>query len=199
MDIGKVDRITATNLHVLNRLLYCKAFDCVENQKLWNTMAEMGQPEHMVQVIRSLYANQEANVRTEYGDTESFSIGKCVRQGCVLSPYLLNLYSEYIMTQEHLEELDIGLRMGGRKIHNLRYADDTTLLSESKEEYIQLVTKVKEKSAQAGLYLNLKKTKVMYTEEIEEFELNGENVNLYGMLSSSEPKLKTRVPVKEPF
>ena len=86
----------------------------------------------MVQVIRSLYAKQEAKVRTEYGDTESFSIGKGVRQGCVLSPYLFNLYSEYIMRQANLDQLDIGVRMGGRKINNLRYADDTTLLAESK-------------------------------------------------------------------
>ena len=81
--------------------------------------------------------------------------------------------------------------MGGRKINNLRYADDTTLLAESKEELLQLVTSVREKSAQVGLYLNLKKTKVMSTEEIEEFELDGENVEILGILSSSEPKLKT--------
>ena len=106
----------------------------------------------MVQVIRSLYVNQKAKVRTEYCDTESFSIGKGVRQGCVLSPYLFNL----------------------------RYADDTTLLAESKEELLQLATNqnVKEKSAQAGLYLNLKKTKVMSTEEIEEFEVDGEKVGV---------------------
>ena len=157
---------------------YSKAFDCVDHPTLWNMMEEMGVPEHMVQVIRSLYANQEAKVRTEYGDTESFSIGKGVRQGCVLSPYLFNLYSEYIMRQANLEELDIGVKMGGRKINNLRYADDTTLLAESKEELLQLVTNVKEKSAQAGLYLNLKKTKVMSTEEIEEFELDGENIEI---------------------
>ena len=135
----------------------------------------------MVQVIRSLYSNQEAKVRTEYGDTESFSIGKGVRQGCVLSPYLFNLYSEYIMRQANLEELDIGLRMGGRekiKINNFRYADDITLLVESKEELLQLVTSVKEKNAQAGLYLNLKKTKVMSTEEIEEVEVDGEKVGV---------------------
>ena len=132
----------------------------------------------MNNIYRSLYTNQEAKVRTEYGDTESFSIGKGVRQGCVLSPYLFNLYSEYIMRQANLEELDIGVKMGGRKINNLRYADDTTLLAESKEELLQLVTSVKEKSAQAGLYLNLKKTKVMSTEEMEEFELDGENVEV---------------------
>ena len=132
----------------------------------------------MVQVVRSLYANQEAKVRTEYGDTESFSIGKGVRQGCVLSPYLFNPYSEYIMRQANLEELDIGVRMGGRKINNLGYADDTTLLAESKEELLQLVTSVIEKSAQARLYLNLKKTKVMSIEEIGEFEVDGEKVEM---------------------
>ena len=159
---------------------YSKAFDCVDHPPLWNMMEEMGIPEHMVHVIRSLYANQEAEaeVRTEYGDTESFSIGKSVRQGCVLSPYLFNLYSECIMRQANLDELDIGVRMGGRKINNLRYADDTTLLSESKDELLQLVTSVKEKSAQAGLYLNLKKTKVMSTEEIDEFEVDGEKVGV---------------------
>ena len=151
---------------------YSKAFDCVDHPTLWNMMEEMGVPEHMVQVIRSLYTNQEAKVRTEYGDTESFSIGKGVRQGCVLSPYLFNMYSEYIMRLANLEELDIGVKMGGRQINNLRYADDTTLLSESKEDLLQLVTSVKEKSAQAGLYLNLKKTKVMSTEEMEAFELD---------------------------
>ena len=138
---------------------YSKAFNCVDHPTLWNMMEEMGIPEHMVQLIRSLYAYQEANVRTEYGDTESFSIVKGVRQGCVLSPYLFNLYSEYIMRQANIEELDIGVRMGGRKINNLRYyADDTTLLAETKEELLQLVTSVKEK---AGIYLNPKKTKVM--------------------------------------
>ena len=132
----------------------------------------------MVQVIRSLYANQEAKVRTEYGDTESFSIGKGVRQGCVLSPYLCNMYSEYIMRQANLDEIDIGVRMGGRKINNMRYADDTALLAESKEEFLQMVTNVKEKSAQAELYLNLKNTQVMFTEEIEEVELDGEKVKI---------------------
>ena len=139
-------------------------------------MEEMGIPENMVQVIWSLYANQEAKVRKEYGDTEIFSIGKGDRQGSVLSPYLFNIYSEYIMRQSNLEELDIEVRMGGRKINNLRYGDDTTVLTERKEELLQLVTSVKENSAQAGLYLNLKKTKVMSTEEREEFELDGEKV-----------------------
>ena len=102
-------------------------------------------------------------MRTEYGDTESFSIGKGVRQGCVLSPYSFNLYSEYVMRQANLEELDIGVRMDGRKINTLRYADDTTILAESKEELLQLVKKCKRED------LNMKKTKVMSTEEIDGF------------------------------
>ena len=121
---------------------------CYEINHLFHTCHA---PEHygytrrsfIVKVFRSLYANQESKVRTEYGDTESFSIGKGVRQGCVLSTYLFNLYSEYIMRQANLEELDIGVRMGGRKIDNLRYADGTTLLAASKEELLQLVTSVK--------------------------------------------------------
>ena len=132
---------------------------------------------YMVQVNRSLYANQEAKVRTEYGDTESFSIGKGVRQGCVLSPSLFNLYSEYIMRQAHLEEMDIGVRMGGRKRNNLRYADDTTLLAESKQELLQLVTNEKEDECPGRTLLKPKKTKVMSTEEIEEFEVEGESGN----------------------
>ena len=135
---------------------YSKAVDCVDHPMLWNMMEEMGIPEHnffYCTIIRSFFANQEAKLRTGYSDTESFSIGKGVRQGCVPSPYLFNLYSEYIMRQANLEELAIGVRMGGRKINNLRYADDTTLLAESKEELLQLVTSVKEKSAQAGLLL----------------------------------------------
>ena len=109
------------------------------------------------------------------------------------------------MRQANLEELDIGVRMGGRKINNLRYADDTTLLAESKEELLQLVTSVKEKSALAGLYLNLKKTKVMSTEEIDEFEVDVEKVGVVRLprqrppISSSVPKLTTLVPVKEKF
>ena len=95
-------------------IAFSKSFDCVDHPTLWNMMEEMGIPEHMVKVIRSLYTNQEAKVRTEYGDTESFSIGKGVRQRCVLSPYLFNLYSEYIMRQANLEELDIVLSENGR-------------------------------------------------------------------------------------
>ena len=148
---------------------------------------------HCTQTKRQKYE------RTEYSDTERFPIGKGVRQGCVLSQYLFNLYSEYIVRQANLEELDIGVRMGGRKINNLRYAEDTTLLAERKEELLQLVTSVKEKSAQAGLYLNLKKTKVMSTEEIDEFEVDGEKVGVVRDFVFLGTKLTTLVPVKENF
>ena len=109
---------------------------------------------------------------------EEMGVPEHMVQGCVLSPYLFNLYSGYIMRLANLEELDIGVRMGGRKINNLRHDDDTTLLAECKEELLQLVTSVIEKSAQAGLYLNLKKTKIISTEEIEEFEVDGEKVGV---------------------
>ena len=159
---------------------YSKAFDCVDHPTLWNMMREMGIPAHMIQVIRSLYIGQKARVRTESGVTESFDIGKGVRQGCILSPYLFNLYSEYIMRQADLGELEIGVRIGGRKINNLRYADDTTLLAESKADLLQLLEKVKQQSIKAGLHLNFKKTKVMATEDLDEFLLDGKKIDIVG-------------------
>ena len=139
---------------------YSKAFDCVDHPTLWNMMSEMGIPKHLIDVIRSLYQDQEAKVRTEFGDTDSFHIGKGVRQGCILSPYLFNLYSEYIMRKACLDDLEIGVRIGGRKINNLRYADDTTLLAESKDKLMELIRNVKERSKEAGLYLNLKRPRL---------------------------------------
>ena len=110
---------------------YSKAFDCVDHNVLWNTLRSMGIPDHLTSLMRMLYNNQTATVRTEYGDCETFNIEKGVRQGCILSPYLFNLYSEAIM--RNLEELDEGVNIGGTRINNLRYADDTTLLAESKK------------------------------------------------------------------
>ncbi|PIK35145.1 hypothetical protein BSL78_28030 [Apostichopus japonicus] len=147
---------------------YSKAFDCVDHPTLWTMLTEMGIPKHLVHVIKSLYNEQEAKVRTEYGDTENFNIGKGVRQGCILSPYLFNLYSEYIMRQANLDNVELGVKIGGRRVNNLRYADDTTLLAESKEDLLNLMERVQTHSPQAGLHLNLKKTKVMCTEELDE-------------------------------
>ena len=126
--------------------------------------------------MRMLYNNQTATVRTEYGDCETFNIEKGVRQGCILSPYLFNLYSEAIM--RNLEELDEGVNIGGTRINNLRYADDTTLLAESKEDLITLIRKVKEESEKMGLYLNIKKTKVMATMSLENISIDNQPIEI---------------------
>ena len=111
---------------------YAKAFDCVDHNKLWKTL-EMGIPDHLTCLLRNLYAGQEATVRTGHGATEWFQIGKGVRQGCILSSCFFNLYAEYIMRNAGLEEAQAGIKIAGRNINNLRYADDT-LMAESEEE-----------------------------------------------------------------
>ena len=106
-----------------------KAFDCVDHNKLWKILKEMGIPGHLTCLLRNLYAGQEATVRTGHGITDWFKIGKGVRQGCILSPYLFNFYAEYIMQNARLEEAQAGIKITGRNISNLRYADDTTLMA----------------------------------------------------------------------
>src|SRR5574342_143828 len=106
---------------------YAKAFDCVDHNKLWKILKEMGIPDHLTCLLRNLYAGQEARVRTGHGTTDWFQIGKRVRQSCILSPCLFNLYAEYIMRNAGLEEAQAGIKIAGRNINNLRYADDTTL------------------------------------------------------------------------
>jgi hypothetical protein len=143
-------------------------------------------PEHLITLIRSLYSKQEATVRTVYGNTEWFEVGKGVRQGCILSPYLFNMYSEYILRRVGLAE-STGIKIGGRTINNLRYADDTTLLTEDVEDLRRLLTKLKEESEKAGLMPNLKKTKIMTTGTIKEFIIEGRGVqitNCYMFLGS---------------
>ena len=105
---------------------YAKAFDCVDHNKLWTILKEMGVPDHLICLLRNLYAGQEATVRTGHGTTDWFQIGKGVRQGCVLSLRLFNLYAEYIMRNTGLEEAQAGIKMARKNINNLRYADDTT-------------------------------------------------------------------------
>ena len=122
---------------------------------------EMGIPDHLTCLLRNLYASQEAIVRTEHGTTDWFQIGKGVRQGCILSLHLFNFYSEYIMRNAGLEEVQVGIKIAGRNINNLRYADDTTLVAESEEELKSLLMEVREKSEKAGLKLNIQKTKIM--------------------------------------
>ena len=121
----------------------------------------MGLPGHLTCLLRNLYAGQEATVRTRLGTTDWFQIQKGVHQGCILSPCLFNLYAEYIMQNTRLDELHAEIKIAERNINNLRYADDTTLMAESKEELKSLLTKVKEKSEKASLKLNIKKTKIM--------------------------------------
>ena len=132
---------------IIRRLIdYAKAFDCVDNNKLWKILKEMGSPDHLTCLQSYLYAGQEATVRTGHGTTDWFQTGKGVCQGCILSPCLFNLYAEYIMRNAELEEAQAGIKISGRNINNLRYADDTTLMAESVEELKNLLMKVKEES-----------------------------------------------------
>uniref|UniRef100_A0AC11E3I2 Uncharacterized protein n=1 Tax=Ovis aries TaxID=9940 RepID=A0AC11E3I2_SHEEP len=125
---------------------YAKAFDCVVHNKLRKILKEMGIPDHLTCLLRNLYTCQEATVRTGHGTTDWFQIGKGVRQGCTLSPYIFNFYAVYIMRNAGLEEAQAGIKIAGRNINNLRYADDTTLMAESEEELNSLLVKVKEES-----------------------------------------------------
>ena len=121
----------------------------------------MGIPDHFTCLLRNLYAGQEAIVRTGHGTTDWFQIGKGIYQGCILSPCLFNLYAEYIMRNVGLDEPQTGIKIAGRNINNLRYADDTTLTAESEEELKSLLMKVKGESEKVGLKLNIQKTKIM--------------------------------------
>ena len=118
---------------------YAKAFDCVDHNKLWKILQEMGIPDHLSCLLRNLYAGQEATVRTGHGTMNWFQTGKGVSQGCILSPCLFNLYAECLMQNAWLDEAQAGIKIAGRNINNLRYADDTTLMAESEEELKSLL------------------------------------------------------------
>ena len=124
---------------------YAKAFDCVDHNKLWKLLKEMGIPDHLTCFLRNLHAGQVATARTGYGTTDWFQIGKGVHQGCILSPCLFNFYAEYIMRNAGLEGAQAGIKIAGRHINNLRYADDTILMAESEEGLKSLLMKVKVK------------------------------------------------------
>ena len=156
---------------------YKKAFDCVDHERLWVILRAMGVPVHLIVLLKRLYTNQEATVRTEFGETDNIDIGKGVRQGCILSPLLFNIYAENIM-REALEEWDSGISVGGRIVTNLRYADDTTLLAGTKEDLTELVERVRRASEKAGLYLNVGKTKVMTTGDIREVTVDGKDIEV---------------------
>ena len=130
----------------------------VNHNKLWKILKEMGIPDHLTCLLRKLYAGQEATVRTGHGTTDWFQIGKGGRQGCILSPCLFNLYTEYILRNAGLEEAQAGIKISGRNINNLRYADDTTLMAESEEELKSFLMKVEEESEKVGLKLGIQKT-----------------------------------------
>jgi len=138
-------------------------------------MKEMGIPDHLTCPLRNLYAGQEATVRTGHGTTDWFQIGKGVRQGCILSHCLFNFYAEYIMRNTGLEEAQAGIKIAGRNINNLRYADDTALIAESEEELKSLLMKVKVESEKVGLKLNIQKT-IMASGPIISWEIDGETV-----------------------
>ena len=132
----------------------------------------MGIPDHLTCLLTNLYAGQEATVRTGHGTTDWFQIGKGLHQGCILSPCLFNLYAEYIMRNAGMDEAQAGIKIGGRNIYNLRYADDTILMAESEEELKSLL-KVKEESEKVGLKLTIQKTKIMASGPITSWEIDG--------------------------
>ena len=148
----------------------------VDHNTLWKILKEMGLPDHMTCLLRNLYAGEEATVRTEHGTTEWFQTEKGVRQGCVLSPCLFNLYAEYIMRNSGLEETQARIKIAGRNINNLRYADETTLMAESEEELKSLLMKVKEESEKVGFKLNIQKMKIMASGPNTSCEIDGEKV-----------------------
>ena len=133
---------------------YAKVFDCVDHNKLWKIMKKMGIPDHLTRLLRNLDAGQEATVRTGHGKTDWFQI-KGVCQGCILSPCLFNLSAEYILRNAGLEEAQAGIKIAGRNINHLRYADDTTLMAESEEELKSLLMNMKEESEKVGVKLNI--------------------------------------------
>ena len=136
----------------------------------------MGIPDHLTSLLRNLYAGQEATVRTVQGTTDWFQIRKGVHQGCILSPYLLNLYAKYIMRNPGLDEAQAGINTARRNINNLRYADDTTLMVESEEEIKSLSMKVKEESEKIDLKFNIQKTKIMASSPITSWQIDGETM-----------------------
>ena len=136
----------------------------------------MGIPDHLTCLLGNLYAAQETTVRNGHGTTDWFQIGKGVCQGCILSPCLFNLYAEYIMRNPRMDEVRAGIKIAGRNINNLRYADDTTLMAESEEKLKSLLMKVKEKNQKVGLKLNIQKTKIMASGPITSWEIDGETV-----------------------
>ena len=129
----------------------CWITDCVDHNTLWKILQEMGIPDHLTCILRSLYAGQEATVRTKHGKTDWFQIWKGLHQSCILSPCLFSLYAEHMMQNAELDESQAGIKITGRNINNLRYADDTTLMAETEEELKSLLMRVKEENGKSQL------------------------------------------------
>ena len=154
----------------------------------WKIFKEMGIPDHLTFLLRNLSAGQEATLRTGHGTMDWCKTGKGVPQGCLLSPCLFNLYAEYIMRNAGLDEAQAEIKIDGRNINNLRYADDTTLTAESEEELESLLMKVKEESENFGLKLNIQKTKIMASGPITSWQIDGETVEIVTDLFFGAPK-----------
>ena len=155
---------------------YAKAFDCVDHNKLWKILKEIGIPDHLTGLLRNLYAGKEATVSTRHGTIDWFKIKKGVHQGCILSSCLFNFYAEYIMRHARLNEVQAGIKIPRRTINNLRYADHTTLMAESKEELKSLLMKVKEESEKSDLKLNIQKMKIMASSPIALWQIDRETM-----------------------
>ena len=154
---------------------YAKTVDSLDHNKL-KILKDMGIPDNLTCLLRNLYAGQEATVRTGQRTTDWFQIENGACQGCILSPYLFNLYAEYIMRNAGLDEAQAGIKIAGRNISNLRYTDDTTLMAQIEEELKSLLIKVKEESEKVGLKLNIQKTKIMASSSITSWKIDGETM-----------------------
>ena len=147
----------------------------MDHHRLWKILKGMGIPDHLIYLLRNLYASQDAAVRTGQGTTDWFQIRKGVSQGCMLSPCLFNLFAKYIIRNAGLDEAQAGIKIAGRNINNLRYADDTTLMAES-EELKSLLMKVKEESEKVGLKLHIQKTSIMASGPITSWQIDRETM-----------------------
>src|SRR6218665_3358344 len=141
-------------------------------------LLEMGIPKHLIQLLKGLYENQSAVIRTEFGDTDRFKIKKGVWQGCILSPFLFDLYAERIMRKAEMEEAKEGVKIAGKTLNNFKYADDTTLMAGKKADLTKLIRRLKRESEKTGLYFNIKKTKIVTTANWDIFEIDGGEIEL---------------------
>ena len=174
LDHGKKKRVPEKHLFLF--IDYAKTFDCVDHNKPWEILKEMGIPDHLTFLLSNLYAGQEATVRTGHGTMEWFRTGKGVHQGCILSLCLFNFYAEYIMRNAGLEEAQAEIKIAERNINNLRCSHDTTLMAESEEELKGLLMKVKEESEKVGLELNIQRTMIMASGPITSWEIDAKTV-----------------------